>query len=121
MRLRGLRDIKTHGSLAREERLIGVARNLHKMGNCEGRDRNISDDWSVQQYICPKKKLAEPRVAATIHPHREFFLENKVRLHQIEVIQGFLQEMRQAIAEGIPVATHEFNRLTKSLAEWKAE
>ena len=29
---RGMRDIKTHGTLAREGRLVNVARDLHELG-----------------------------------------------------------------------------------------
>lgn len=85
MPLKGLRDIKTCCSVAREERRIRVTRNLHE--------------------------ASLPR---------ELFLESKVRLHQIEVIQDLLEEMLQAIAEGIPGAKQEFERLTKKLAELKA-
>lgn len=119
MYLKGLRDIKTHGSLAREGRLISVARNLHGMESRKGEDTNISDDWSVERHIY-KKKSTRSRSASGASLHRELFLENKARLYQIEVIQDFLQEMRQAIAEGIPVAMQEFERLTKRLAELEA-
>lgn len=120
MRLRGMRDIKTHGSLAREGRLISVARNLHGAGSRESEGGTISDDWSIKQHIYPKKGSAGSRSRVTTSLHRELFLENKVRMYQIEVVRDFLQEMRQAIAEGIPVATQEFKRLTKRLAELEA-
>lgn len=120
MRLRGLCDIKTHGSLAREGRLISVARNLHKLVSCESAGGNISDDWSIERYLCPKKKPASPHPASAASLHRELFLENKACLYQIEVIRDLLQEMRQAAAEGIPVARQEFERLTKRLAELEA-
>lgn len=121
MRLRGLRDIKTHGSLAREERLISVARNLHRLGSRESEVGTISEDWRIEQHIYPMKKPSGPRSTTLASLHRELFLENKARLYQIEVIRDFLQEMRQAMAEGIPVAMQEFERLTKRLAELEAE
>lgn len=117
MRIKGLRDIKTHGILAREGRLIGVARDLRRTGNRESGSRAISDDWSVERHIYPKKKPVRSRQASATSLHRELFLENQVRLYQIEVARDFLQEMRQAMAEGIPVAMREFERLTKKLVE----
>ncbi len=117
MRLRGLRDIKTHGSLAREGRLISVARNLHRVGSCESEGGTIADGWSIERHIYPKKKPASSRSTAVTSLHRELFLENKVRLYQVEVIRDFLREMRQAIAEGIPVAAGELKRLEKRLVE----
>lgn len=121
MGLRGLRDIKTHGSLDREGRLVGVAKNLHRIGSRESENGTISDDWSVKQHVYPKKKPPISRSKATASLNRELFLDNKVRLYQIEVVRDSLQEMRQALAEGIPVATQEFERLTKRLAELEAE
>lgn len=117
MRPRGLRDIKTHGSLAREGRLVSVARNLHRVRSRENENGTIWDDWSIERHVYPKKKSGRPCTAAKASLHRELFLENKVRLHQIEVIRDFLQEMHQAMAEGIPVAMQEFERLTKMLAK----
>lgn len=120
MRVRGLRDIKTHGTLAREGRLISVARNLHGLENRESKSGVISDNWSIERHMYPKKKSAGPRQAPVASLHRELFLENKVHLYQIEVTRDFLQEMRQATAEGIPVAIQEFKRLTKKLSELEA-
>lgn len=121
MRLRGLRDIKTHGSLAREGRLISVARNLHRMESREREGGNISDDWSIERHIYKKKGPTKIFSPAVVPLHRELNLERRVRLHQIGVIRDFLQEMHQAIAEGIPVAVHEFERLTRRLTELEAE
>lgn len=121
MRFKGLHDIKTHGSLDHEGRLIGVAKNLHRMGSRENGNGKISDDWSVKQYICPKKKLAKFRQAFVASPYHDFFSENKVKLYQIEVIQDSLQEMRQAMAEGILVSKQELNRLIKKLSELEVE
>lgn len=120
MRIRGLRDIKTHSSLAQEGKLIGVARNLHRMSVHKSESGNISNDWSVERHIYPKQKPVKPRLPA-MFLHRYPFLENKIRLYQIEIIQDFLKEMRQALAEEIPVSMREFERLTKKLAELETE
>ncbi|MBI2035321.1 MAG: hypothetical protein HYT12_01410 [Candidatus Liptonbacteria bacterium] len=114
MRIMGLRDIKTHSTLAREGRLVGVARNLH-------RQRNEADDaqrreWKVERYIF--KKPAKRRAS---NFHRELYLEKKVKLRQIEVARDLLEELHQAIAEGIPVAAHELERLRARLAQLEAE
>lgn len=117
MRLKGLRDIRTHGTLARQGRLISVARNLDRVRSHEGKGGNISNGWSVELHIYPKQKLAKPRMMAPASLSHDLFLGNKVRLHQIEVIQDLVQEMLQAIAEGIPGAVHELERLKKRLAQ----
>lgn len=114
MRLRGLRDIKTHGSLAREEKLISVARDLHRSGSRKN-EGTISDDWSVERHIYKKKR---PANTATVIPLRhELYLERKVRSHQIEITEDLFAEFQQAIVDGLPVAMHEFERLKTRLAE----
>lgn len=119
MRIRGLHEIKTHSSLAQEGKLIGVARNLHKISRREGEGENISNGWNVKQYIHPKQKPVKRLPAMFLH--RDPFLEDKIRLYQIDVVQYFLKEMCQAMAEEIPVAMREFERLTNKLAELKVE
>lgn len=110
---RGLKDIKTHGTLAREGRLVSVAKNLHQTRGGQ------LDSWNIEQHIYyPKKKSAGSRPASL---HRDLFLENKARRYQIAMTQDFLEEMRQAILEGIPVSVHELERLQKKLAKLQAE
>lgn len=95
MRLGGLRDIKTQGSLAREGRLISVARNLHRLRSRESKSGAVTDDWSLERHVYSKQRPVRPRSVSVASLHRELFLENKARLHQIEVIRDFLQEARK--------------------------
>lgn len=118
MRVRGLRDIKTHGTLAREGRLVSVAKNFCRLRN---RIETIPDSsgWNVERHIYKKKKVMN---TTTVTPlHREPYLERKVRLHQIEIIKDLLVEFQQAIIEGLPVALHELKRLKTRLTELQTE
>ncbi|MEK7659382.1 MAG: hypothetical protein AAB338_01870 [Patescibacteria group bacterium] len=114
MHIKGLRNIKTHGSLAREGRLANVARNMRKIGS-ESKGGNISDGWSIEQHIYPKKKSARPHLTSAASLHRDLFLDDKVRLYQIEVIRDSLKEIQEAMAERIPVVAHEVKRLNRQL------
>lgn len=125
MRLRGVHDIKTHGSLARGGRLVSVARDWHGIGNREAASRGSEDEtasggWSAERHVYPERRPDRPRATGAADLRKGLFLRDKARLHQIEGVKYFLREMRQAIAEGIPVAMREFERLTRRLAELEA-
>lgn len=114
-----MHDIKTHDTLSRQGILISVARNRYGLRHHESGGVNISDDWKIERHIYKKKKPAN--TAVIVPPPRNFYLEKKARLHQIEVIQDLLTELQQALAEGLPVAMHEFKRLKTRLKELQAE
>lgn len=115
MRLRGLHDIKTHGTLAQKGLLVSVARDLHKFGSQKSEGENILGDWSVERHVFKKKRSA--RTSSPIVVPLRYDLKEKIRLYQIEVIRDLLQEMHQAIAEGILVVHGEVERLEKRLIE----
>lgn len=119
MHVRGLRDIKTHGTLAREGRLVSVARNLHRLGNGTEENTSHSSDWNIERHVYKKKKSAN--TATAIPLHRELYLERKVRLYQIAIIKSLLVEFQQATIEGLPVALHELERLKMRLTELQTE
>lgn len=121
MRLKGLRDIKTHGILARAGRLVSVARDLHSLGGKENtpHSNDWNSEWNLERHIFKKKKPANAATTGRFNYGLEF--AKKIRLHQIEVIQDVLVELRQAMAEGLPVAQHEFERLKTRLAELQIE
>src|SRR3989344_2760287 len=109
---RGMRDIKTHGTLAREGRLVNVARDLHELGGIE--DTPHSSGWDIERHIYKKTKPAKTNIDSF---RCHFFSEREVRLHQIEIAQSLLAEFRQATAEGLPVALHEIELLETKLTE----
>lgn len=114
---RGMHDIRTHNSLAREGRLISVARDLHRSNNIKDTPR--SSDWDAKQHIFKKTK---PATVANVDPfRRDPCLERKVRLHQIEVAQSLLAEFQQAATEGLPVSLREVERLKTKLTELQTE
>lgn len=95
MRLKGLHDIKTHNAIAR--------------------------NWSTKRQTRLKQKPTKPHPTSMASLNRELFLKDKTLLHHVEIIQDSLQEMRQAVAEGIPGAAREMERLTKRLKRIEAE
>ena len=111
--VRGFRDIKTHGTLAREGRLVSVARNLHRMNRKGGSPENTSWDGSVDNMVV--KKNAKAR-----RPSRDLFqglaLERNIRATQIAVVQELIAEMEGFMEEGIPGAFIEFSRLKTKLS-----
>ena len=116
MRLRGLRDIKTHGTLARNGELISVARDLHQIGRSSMEER--WGDWNVTKALF-QKPLG--RSGSRRDMLWDLAREKKVLASQIAAIKSLLEEFNQAIAEGLPVAIQEFERLKARLAELQAE
>lgn len=111
--VRGFRDIKTHGSLAREGRLVSVARDLHGI-NRKGRPpEEGSWDGKVQN-------VAFKRGEETRRPSRDLFqdlaLERNIRATQIAIVQELIAEMEGFMEEGLPGALAEFSRLKTKLS-----
>ncbi len=118
MHIRGIHDIKTHGTLAREGKLISVARDLHKVRGQEG--HNGSSDWDISKHVY-KKGTMKVRRSQAVPLYSDLYLDEKIKKHQIEVVEDQLQEMNQAMAEGIPVSVSELERLKAKLSQLKTE
>ena len=115
--IKGFRDIKTHGSLAREGKLISVARDWHKYRrSSDGNSTQESWDGRVENHLYK----SGPWPVQTKSLFSDFYLGEKIRKYQTEFIQGLLEELRQASAEGISVLTDELEHLEKKLAKLKA-
>ncbi len=122
IKIKGIHDIKTHGSLARGGKLVSVARDWHKRseggsgaGNAEG-----SDSWNVQQHVFRKDsgkgKLAK-KVSSPITSFQELNFGEKIKSRKIEELQNSLVELEQADSEGLPVSANELERIKARLAE----
>ncbi|MBI2446606.1 MAG: hypothetical protein HYV51_02170 [Parcubacteria group bacterium] len=116
-RIRGIKDIKTHGTLAREGRLVSVARDWHKIGrsgSTEGSSENQFWDGSVKHMVF--KKSAETR-----RPSRGLFqdiaLEKKIQAARIAQIQESIAEMEMFASEGMPGGFAELERLKIKLSQ----
>jgi len=125
MSLKGLRDIKTHGTLASERRLVSVARGLRESNlHASGKIRNGSgpsewsewDNWNVKVF-----KKERPAGRTTIAIPYQPYLEERIRLYLVKVTCDSLEELHQAVSEGLLVATHEVERLETKLAELEAK
>ena len=109
----GMRDIKTHGSLARAGKLLSVARDLHGASSHGARtDSNESRSWdgSVERHLYSEKKVSRrPR-----HPLGG--TPEKIYAALAQATREFIEEMRSFVSEEIPGAAEELRRLEAQLA-----
>ena len=125
MRLRGLSNIKTHGTLDRKGLLIGVAKNIHKLGSGGGTESTEgSSDWHVKSHIYKNKEPPRTALAKIVPPHQGLLSglsEEEVKQHLIEGFQDLLGEFYKAITEGLPVFTAEVERIQAILVKFQTE
>ena len=118
--IRGLRHIKTHGSLDRQGLLIGVAKNMHGRGGVVGRPNVDSQeqDWKVEPLSInlPGKTGIRAR-SATASLYRD--LEDKVLTYLTDNTLDLLEEIQRAKNEGFSVCFSELERLQEKLARLK--
>ena len=117
-RVRGLRDINTHGTLAREGRLVSVAKDWHRINGRSGCVSSEEKSWdgSVDRMVF--KRDAEMRRPSR-DLFRDFALERKIREAQIVRIREFIAEMEMFASEGLPGALVELHRLKAKLSRWE--
>lgn len=113
-RVRGLRDIKTHGTLAREGRLVSVARDLHRINKKGGFPEEGSWDGTINPMVLK-------RGTGTRRPSRDLFqelvLERNIRATQIATAQELIVEMDGFVEEELPGALDELSRLKTKLSQ----
>ncbi len=81
MRIRRLSDIKTHGTLDRKGLLVGVAKNMHKLGSHNGtEDAENSSNWNVERHIY-KKDESSKKVSAKVIPPSKGLLSSLSEVH----------------------------------------
>ena len=124
--IKNYRNIKTHGSLAREGKLVSVARDWHKRSEGGGGAGNAagSDSWNVQQHVFRKdsgKGKPVKKISSPVTLFQDPNLDEKIKSRQIEELQNSLAELEQAVSEGISVSADEFKRLKARLAELQAK
>ncbi len=119
--MRGIHDIKTLGTLAREGKLIGVARDWHNVKGQAGHNGSPeSSDWNINKHVYKGSTMVRRSRATFFYP--DLYLdEQKIKECQIKLIQGQLQEMNQALVEGIPVSVSELERLKERLSQLRTE
>ncbi|MEK7200640.1 MAG: hypothetical protein AAB672_00720 [Patescibacteria group bacterium] len=111
--IKGLRDINTHGTLAREGRLVGVARDLHRIERRSGFSGNESWNGSVDNMVF-KKSAKTQRL-----PHdlfQELVLKKKIQNALVQQIQESIAEMEMFAGEGVAGALAELQRLGTKLS-----
>jgi len=112
--VKGLRHIRTHGSLAREGRFFGVAKNLRqevKRGEFSGEG---SWDGNVKSFV---SKSIRKRLLLVLFLDAN--LKRKVYLNQIQQLQDLVAEMEQFLNEGIKGAATELQSLKRRLGRWE--
>lgn len=100
---RGLHDIKTRTS---------VARNKGRAGN---NSSPRSPDWNVDDSVYKKgpKGVRRSRI--------DVYLKERMRRRLIELVQVQLEDLEQAMAERIPVSASELRRLRARLSQLETE
>ncbi|MBI2068532.1 MAG: hypothetical protein HYT67_00260 [Candidatus Yanofskybacteria bacterium] len=115
--MRGLRDIKTHGTLARKGRLVSVARDWHRINGGNGTSENQSWDGSIEPMVF-KKNVKARRFS---RPSQDLFrvpeLEGQIRATLIKQVQESIVEMEMFSSEGVPGALAELQRLKAELSQ----
>ena len=111
--IKGMRDIKTHGTLAREGRLVSVARDWHRIGR-SGSSKNESWDGKADRMVF--KKSAKARKASR-DLFQDLALEREIRTTRIKQIREFIAEMEMFASEGISGALAELQRLKAKLSQ----
>lgn len=116
--IRGLRDINTHGSLARAGRLVSVARDWHRIEKRGESSETASWNGRVDRTVF-KRSLKARR------PPRDLFqdlaLEGKIRATQIALTQEYIVEMEMFASDGVPGALVELQRLKAKLLRLKSK
>jgi len=116
--VRGLRHIKTHGSLDRQGLLIGVAKNMHGRGGTVGRPNTDSHDWKVEPLkLNPPGKTNHRARPSAVSLYRG--LEDKVLTYLTDNTFNLLEEIQRAKNEGLAVCSSELERLQEKLARLK--
>lgn len=111
--VRGFRDIKTPSTLAREGRLVSVARDLHQINKKDVSPEEGSWDGKI-------KPIVLKRGMGTRKPPRNLFqdlaLERNIQATQIAITQELIAEMEGFVEEGLPGALVELNRIKTKLS-----
>ncbi len=112
--IRGLRNIKTHSTLAREGRLVSVAKDWHRINRGSGTLENRSWDGSVEPMVFKKSTKAR-------RPSQDLFrvpeLERQIRAALIKQVQEAIVEMETFSREEVPGALAELQRLKAGLSQ----
>ena len=112
--IKGLRDINTHGTLAREGRLVSVARDWHRINGKGESSENASWDGNVDDMVVKKNTKAR-------RPSRDLFKdlvsERKARAMRVKQVQELIAEMEMFAGEGVSGALAELQRLKEKLPQ----
>ncbi|HEY4474469.1 MAG TPA: hypothetical protein VJC06_00910 [Candidatus Paceibacterota bacterium] len=111
--IRGMRDINTHGILARQGRLLSVAKDLHRIQR-ERSSENESWDGSVERLMFNKNAMARKTPQGLFQDHE---LESKIKATLIKQTQESIAEMEIFANEGFPDVLAELQRLRTKLSQ----
>lgn len=114
--IRGLCDIKTHGTLAKEGRLVSVARDWHRVGK-SGSSEDESWDGSVDRMVFKKSAKARRPSQDLSQP---LVLRREIRATLIKQVQESMAEMEMFADEGVPGALTELQRLKVRLSQFES-
>lgn len=104
-RAKGLHDIATHGTLARQGRLISVARAGPGLAYGFRDDAAAAPAWNIKTHTFQRPSVP--------------FNFTALAKREIEFTQSMLQEFDEALAEGMPVSSEAYEGFKMRLAKLK--
>ncbi len=112
MPIKGMRDIKTHGTLSCEGKLLSVARDWRRIdrGKINSVDMGAWDG-SVARNVFYKKS-AKPRLLNIV----PFYQAGETMQELLRTAENDIEEMTRFVAEGLPGAKEELERLRQKLS-----
>lgn len=116
-RIKGLGDIKTYSALAREGRLVSVAKNLHQIVRRNEFFGEESWGGNIKSFV--PKKGAKRRKFSPVLFLLDQDLKAKIRIVQMEQIRALIFELEELAKEGIAGTVAERHSLKKRLARWE--
>lgn len=115
-RIKGMHDIKTHGTLAREGRLASIAKDSCQINRNRGSLEKASWDGDIDCMIFNRSGAARKPGRDLL---RDSSLEKHVRTVCIQQVQESIDDMRIFASEKILGAAAELQRLEMKLSRLK--
>jgi len=123
--IKGMHDIRTHGSLSCQGELLSVAKNLHKIGfgfsiGSASRKINRSIDMGAWDGSVARHSFNKVLNKSRSLNLASFYQGEKIMEGQIRTLEDEIKEMTNFVKEGLPGAKKELERLCNKLLQIKA-
>lgn len=120
MPIKGMRDIKTHGTLSREGKLFSVARDLHRINRGKINSVDLGAwDGSVARNATAFDKNKLTKFRSSLNAIGLPFYQGEIMEKLVSFIEDDIREMKGFMAEGLPGTKEELERLRQRLSRVK--